>query len=609
MGFLCCFGSAAKDKDAEAPLPARIPNAAVSNVQVQRTWHIDSAWAAPSTNPNDHEKIQKTTMQQRVQRHIDTIYPQCAIAESNHALEEMRYRLKDGTCSPHTSKKIMVLDDNFTGVLYSLVLIVNLPAEADLTPGTWLDSAEMREAKAHILDTLSELEASNVNVLHAIARVFVGGDSAWCRYRPDNTECTITPLQSEFSRHINEKNDEVARVMRKDRNVPRGLYRRFFFERTLGILNESYPGCTVWDEGALPFSIGGKPFTEPTRLLVARAFGANPEKHYQPDEDVDAKVYRVNKFGEEPGETPPLRLLQGRDRRVVRGGIVAVALLVGTPLSDVWPKTGAYAKSTAMRWAKIEVARQVEAWNREGKIEHCNVTVWMGADVARFKFISENFGALGTMEGKKLETKKEGLSGEPEGYPSLDSFYVELREDDEHQLFESEAQFQAIKQLIRQRQEQNPERYRAMAPHLALMTAQHFLEANYAGCDISDEGEFPVVIDGIPTTLNDTRFVVAKDPKKETHNVLAAMCMVPLPGDARMSLNEIQDRNWLGTAEMAVAEQALLAVLKQWYGEGRLADDCMAQVVMSTDVSIYRFVEGERFEDYPEERMQQFKWQ
>jgi hypothetical protein len=69
------------------------------------------------------------------------------------------------------------------------------------------------------------------------------------------------------------------------------------------------------------------------------------------------------------------------------------------------------------------------------------------------------------------------------------------------------------------------------------------------------------------------------------------------------------DKNWLETPEMKAADQRLLELLKRWHVQGKVSKvDCMAQTMMVKDVTVYKFVDGERFEDYSEERMQEFRW-
>lgn len=546
-------------------------------------------------------------MQTQVRSYIDYLYPRCAAAGSTEEMGEYRPRLRDGTCSPHTKQDIIVLDDNFTGVVLSIAMYINLPPDADLTPGKWIGSTEMEEAKWLISFMVENLDADKVNLKHAVARIFIGGDAVISKIEVNNVDTTIKELNSDPAPSFKQRNNEMARDMRKIKDFPQGHFRGAAFLLALSNLRSTYPGCTVWDEGPVDLHLPNHPIQEPTRVLVARAFSTKPGQHFQPDEEVGGTVYHVKQRGDESTDTAPIELLQNQNLGADHGGIIAVSLLVATPLNEIWPKCGAYLKTPAFKAAKTAGLELLKKWNAEGKLGACHLTVWMGADSARVKFFSEKLGS-DVMTKNEKNSATEVSSGPARTLPSLDTFFIVLKEQHAHELFESEVQFQAIKQHMRQRMQEDPERFRAMAPQLAVMSANHFIDANFPDCTMVDEGEFPVVMNGQVITIQDTRLVVAKDPKKDQNSIVAAMHLVPLPGPDTMSLLEIQDRVWIGTPEMKAAEQALIVVLKQWYREGKLAEDCMAQVIMGTDATIYRFVDGERFEDYPDERMQQIRW-
>ena len=545
-------------------------------------------------------------MSQRVRKYIDTVYPDCARAGTTENMGVDRYRMRNGDCSPLTYETTLVLDNDFTGVLYSYVVTVNLPADADLTPGKWLDSTEMEEAKANVLFMLGTMESSEVNTKHTVGRVFIGADSAWCRYHPENREMSVNGVPSGPETEFKQQNDALAKKLRKDKNVPQGLFRACAFDRALRMMYEDHPGCTVWDEGPVQFSVGGKAYTEPTRLLVARKFDAGRERHFIPEEEVDATVYGVSRGLNDTEQS--WKLLQNRNPQKHHGNIVALTVFIATPLKEVWPLYGAHAKSEVMRQAGINAIMRLALWNRQHKFQRCYLTVWMGADHVRMKIVSDRFG-FPTDPHDEVQPDTAPAPTEQD-LPSLDPFFVTLKKETEHELFDSEVQFQAIKNLMTQRAAEDPERYRAMAPMLAVSTATHFIESNYPGCETVDEGDFPVVLEDKTAVLGETRLVFAKDPTKgDKNNIVAAFHLVPQPGGFTIFSPEAREKNWLQSAEIKVAEEALRQVLVGWYKEGRLADDCMAQVVIGTDVSFYRFVDGERFEDYPDERVQQIRWQ
>lgn len=604
MGLFCCFGSA--DKNAEAPRPAKAPRT-TQVPSVERTWVKDESWTTYINETANSEKSPDKAMPQRVRQYIDTLYPDCAQAGSIEDMGEKRYPLRDGTCSPLTYNDILILDNDFTGVVYSVAVIVNLPPDADLTPGKWLDSREMEEAKVHVPNMLTMIESQNVNAKHTVARIFIGADSVWCRFHPENRDMSVSGVPSGSEEEFKQKNDELAKALRKDKMVPQGIFRASAFERTLQTLYMTHPGCTVWDEGPLQFSVGGKPHTEPTRMLVARVFNAGQDRHFVPEDEIDATVYQVSS-GLRPDTEAKYKLLQNRNPQKHHGNIVELSVFIATPLTETWPKYGTYKKSAVMRQAGVTAIMRLDSWNRQQKFERCYLSVYMGADHVRMKVVSDRFGFTTESNDKVLEDSMPVPTDQ--NLPSLEPFFVTVKKEDEHELFDSEVQFQAIKNLISQRANQDPERYRAMAPMIAVRTTAHFIDSNYPGCETIDKGEFPIVIDDKSVVLSDTRLVVAKDPTKgENNNIVAAFHLVPQPGGHALFSAEARGKSWLETPEMKVAEEALRQVLVKWYKEDRLADDCMAQVVMGMDVSFYRFVDGERFEDYPDERIQQIRWQ
>ncbi|KAF1967557.1 hypothetical protein BU23DRAFT_602750 [Bimuria novae-zelandiae CBS 107.79] len=513
-------------------------------------------------------------MYKHVRQYIDTIYPHCARTGSTEDIGEDRFRMRDGTSWPYTYRTILVLDNNFTGVMYSSVFIVNLPSDADVMPGKWLHSPEMEEAKSQILFMLNMAsETSDANVKHATARIFIGGDAVWCKFDHENVKPTISDLASDPTPEFKKENDMIAEAMRQS--------------------NIAIDMPVVWDEGPLQFNVQCKPLAEPTRLLVARVFEQKLEKDLVPDEDVDAAVLLVSWGSTKLNEVKPVKLLQSRNPRKTHGNIVGVTAYAAIPMTELWPKFGVYAKSAAMIAAKAAAIELLQTWNWQGKLQRCNLKSYMGADSLRLKYISEHFGSPTPLQSAA----------------SLEPFYLHIKEQEEYKLFESEVHMQAAKEWTRRKVEEHPAEFRAMVPQIAIDSAARFLEINYPGYEVSDKGGIPVTIGGKRTWFNDTRLVVAREPNKEKNNMVAAVHVAPLPGDEDMSWNEIMEKNWWGTFEMKACEEVLQNLLVEWYNEGRLAEDCMAMTSLAISGTLYRFVDGERFEDYPEEREAQFKWQ
>lgn len=582
-----CFASVHGDG-----IPPRIENTPNAASDAQRDWQVDESWGAEFSTIDSNE-LKKETIQQRVRRHIDALYPECARAGS----------IRSGERNGHSVD--MVFDDDFTDVVHAVALTVDPPADANLTPGTWLNSQVMEETKRSLLLMVSKL-ATECNVKHAVCRVFVGGDAMWCRYQPENVEPTITYLNSEHSDEHKKLYDDASQAMREAGDAASvGTFRGHMFEKVLRGLYEKHPGCTVWDEGPLPLEVDGKPCAEPTRLFVARHFEVDPENHFQPEVDVEAKTHRVTMNMTDPRPTRPPRMLQSQDPKRHRGQIIGAAVLVATPLDDVWPKFGDYTKSATMAAAQIAAEELTKSWDQQGKLKHCHTSIWVGNDMLRFKYISKNLHTP-IIPTQDPELEPQTPDAVAHGHPSLDPFFVKLEEQPKHKNVSSEIQWQAIRNWTRQRAEESPGFFRAIALHSTLDMARQFLKDNYPGCDVCDEGEMPAIINDEASWVHDTRLVVAKDPTKANNNVLAAMHLMPLP-DPDKSWNEINDTYWLGTKQMIVAEYLLREQLKQKYKEGKLADDCLAMVLMASDMTMHKFVDGERFEDYPEERMKLFK--
>ncbi|KAF9786518.1 hypothetical protein IL306_002716 [Fusarium sp. DS 682] len=177
-----------------------------------------------------------------------------------------------------------------------------------------------------------------------------------------------------------------------------------------------------------------------------------------------------------------------------------------------------------------------------------------------------------------------------------------------NELMELESQFEAIKEhMNEQAKTTTPDKLISQAMTVAPITARMFLSVNFPDCEISDEGPFPIIhADGTETLDPEARLMVARDPKQEPSSVVAAINMVPCLGEG---VSIFSDKDWLETLEMKEADDRLLWLLKKWHAQGKVSKvDCMAQTLMVEDVTIYKFVGGERFEDYSDERMSQFKW-
>jgi hypothetical protein len=473
-------------------------------------------------------------------------------------------------------------------------MVLAVPVKQDQggsEPGAMLNTPEMDAAKKAILTMMARMEQVGTNLKHAEAQIVLGADMLRCKFKVGKQEPTINVLQDRNGAQIDAVNLKMHQEVSADPQSAQAIQGHFMpmtFRNAVDLLAKKNPGCTVWDGGELPFSVDGAPYPLPTRLLVARRFG-NTEG------EVAATHYRVLSPTSEPSETP-IGLLRSSEPQGALQEIVYVDFLVGIPMDVLWPAPGTYARKPAMTAAVIAFLEFLKKLNGEGRLHRCVAEIEMGADRLKFSFVGDKSEPAISLNGTAATM----------AYTDLSYFNVELEEQKQHELFKSESQFQAIKQMMQERARQDPERFTARAPMIALMAAQFFLDTNFPGCETSDEGEVPVTINGQAMALSNTRLTVSKAAGRSTNNIVAAIMSVPLPSQGGWTA--ATEERWLETKEMKAAEEALLAILKRWYSEGRIADDCMAQVMMGTDATIYRFVGGEKFEDYDDERMKQFTW-
>ncbi|KAI0133460.1 hypothetical protein BJ170DRAFT_678409 [Xylariales sp. AK1849] len=613
----CCVSSPEDGGQARSAKTKKGRNTKPSPLSVpEAIWETNTSWAG--SNEMLREKAAETgeeaafraafqpTMFKRVRDWIEGEYPECARAGTIEDLGDLVFPTSYGPCR-YPTNAILTLDDNFTGVIYDATLIVAMPMgeqvndKVSALPGAGLDTPEMEGAKLTMLKMLAKMRQDDVNVDHAVVRVVTGADMVTCKFDASTTEPTITKLSSNPSSTFKSSNQEMVRAARRAPDEVRGRFRPFMFK---GTVHNCIPGCTVWDEGELRFSVKGNVYPYPTRILVERDFK-------KMSEDVEAVHSKVLSPGDGPNDKPVMLLRNLNPHRDPRG-IVSITLVVASAPDVLWPACGAYVKSAAFKAAENAILEFVKKLNSEGKVQRCKVNVAMGVDRSRFKFVGEKV-VTSSIEHQEIKraaptaaTDKPVAEISPEKKKNecgLEAFSITLEEQKEHKLFDSESHFQAIKQHVRERAQQNPDLYQNLAPRLSLLAAMHIMEMNFPGCEVSDEGEFPVIMNGNDIELADTRLVVVRDPKQEPKSIIAATHVVPRPGTLA------QETNWLETKEMKAAEDALLALLKKWHEEGKVSElDCMAQVMMGTDASIYQFVDGERLVDYSDERMAQFKW-
>lgn len=593
----CCNSTLDGEKgDQRGPRPAEGP-LVIPTV----TWDTVESWEPfyredISQGADDSKEAQFA----RARKWLGEEYPECSMRGTIEDLGESRIPTNDGPCK-YPSKSILTLDSTYTGVLIAHTMVLAVTSEKDTGApelGAMLETPEMGAAKLALLTMITRLERDNpkMNLKHADLHVIMGADMLRCKFHPEYNEPSMTPVHQPRAGKIAEVHKKVARQVSRDPEgslALRGMFLPMTFRGVVQLFADSNPGCTVWDGGELPFEVQGVPYPFSTRLIVARRFENTKE-------EVEATHYRVLAPDTKPSDKPVVIMRGSNPEQALASGVVYVELLVAISQDVIWPAPGAYAGKPAFKAATAALLGLLKKLNKEGKLHTCVTEVEMGADRVKLSFVGDRIEPIAA---EKVEGEEEVVK---KVYSDLSGFNIKLEEQRKHELFESESQFQAIKKFVRERAMQDPERYAAQAPFLAHSAAHYFLENNFPGCEISDEGPIPITMNGEIVNIASTGIVLGKDPKQSQKNIIAVIMLIPLPGKG--GFIEATEKSWLDTKEIKVAEAVLLDLMKKWHKEGKIADDCMAKVAMGVDATIYKFVDGEKFEDYDDDRMKQFKW-
>ena len=160
--------------------------------------------------------------------------------------------------------------------------------------------------------------------------------------------------------------------------------------------------------------------------------------------------------------------------------------------------------------------------------------------------------------------------------------------------FESEAQFQAVKDHLTNLAASDPERFAMISRPAAFRAAEFWLTQNFPEAQVVNSGCFP----GDTSTLGkdvrpgDTQFFVALDPanprKFSAVNLVVFNLAFSMPGSG----------DALGTPEMKAAEEGLLQMLNEWHKDG-MSDGFLVLVSMGVDLTIYRFSGEDGLVDIP----------
>ncbi|VUC32656.1 unnamed protein product [Clonostachys rosea] len=574
-------------------------------------WEINKEWSEimeaewKNASANGNAKKFRASFQPfldfAVRKWLDKAEPACAEAGTIEDMGETNLRV-GGRKIKYPAKVVLTLDDDFTGVVYSGTMIIIPPLKGKGADEPWmkagaaLQTEEMRGAQRHMLTMFTLMREDNVNLKHALIHVFMGADLVSCKFTTTANEPTITmlPHQDKPNEQFVSGNENLRQSALGDpENFP-VQFPSLMFTTMYQRFESEYPGCTTWDEGEFPFTVDGVPYQYPTRLLAARDFNKMSER-------VDSSFFKVMT------DSSDAFLSRNLDPEKDPGGIVCMTLILGIDPKVIWPSCGDYTDSPAVAAAEKALHEHVKTLHKNGKVRACAMRISIGSDRKNSKFVGDVAAIVPEPKRSEPQTVPESKRRQ---CTDLDGFLLSVKEQPKHELFESESHFQAIKEHMRVRVQENPEFFNAIVPQVAVMSAKHFLSANFPGCEVVDEGEFPVTLpDGTEIKVADARLILAKDPKQEPKSIVAALHVVPNPGGGEDTFMVKGKKNWLESKEMKGAEYALLELLKKLHAEGKVSEvDCMAQVMMETDATIYQFVEGSKFIDYSDERMAQIKW-
>ncbi|SPJ78876.1 uncharacterized protein FTOL_07267 [Fusarium torulosum] len=649
-----CSTSKPVGDDTRAPRPAKNIQESDNSrfddlVLTEVSWERDEAWTKwicdnekQAIKADRHEEFLerfRDIMYLGVRGRFNKMYPECEANGTMDDLEQPHVCSSIGPCSGDdgfewSTRGVTVVDAEFSGnVLAFAIMVAKPPQRPDvmdekqqqsvdhsqpwLVPGAELDSPEMRSAKHAIVQKAAFMKSNGAKVSHSLIYVFVGADLVVCRFDSSPKPPTITPHTVKLPKIVIYTVNAIAKDARSSPDLFRGRWAPQQFRQAVRDMADGFEGSTVWDEGPLPFMLpNGRMYHEPTRLLVTRVY----EKMTETVEEVSFTAAPPLFPGE---DTPrdPMTLVRKADPTKEPGGIVRIALIIGINKNIIWPKMGDYAKTSTMAAGEKAAVEYAKGLYEKGALDRCNISIYMGTDESVFRLVGDP--KTLTPRGRRLPLPSElgnptkiaaspGVPQDPWEDRTLErDFNLSISIQPKHDLMASESNFQAIKQyMIDKSKDKTPEELYDQAMRAMPMAAKHILESNFPECEVTDEGPFPIVLpDGTETVDPEARLVVARDSKQEPSSIVAAVHVVPCPSGLHGEFNMYSDKNWLETPEMKAADQRLLELLKRWHVQGKVSKvDCMAQTMMVKDVTVYKFVDGERFEDYSEERMQQLRW-
>lgn len=584
-------------------------------------WVDDPEWA-PFLNPVFEEATR--TMRPRelyknfgalvntvAEFYIRKRYPECAAAGSIEQLEECTMPFGPDSKPQVPTKAFLVLDEGFNGVVYASTVVVNSPlawkALADAKnpelPGSVLKSPDMENAKMHILFHMATIQKQGVNVKHCNLSVIIGPVKVNCFFDM-NVSCTPVVISVNKGRELPELTHQPEQKSDAPIASAQPLFRPRMFMSVLKTLEEAYPGCAIWDLGEMEFDAHGTPYPHPMRLLACRDFTAR-------DKSVETVDFQVTGPGAD-GKKQVSTILRSKTTGEEPGGTVCYAAVITVDPEVDWPKRDAKKYMPIVTAVSAQLSKYMMLQAFLAEFERCGMRVWVGQQVVHTTFVAGT--VIGSPEdvasysnrvmGGRLPPLKTSENVE-DGTDIEKVFGVSLKRQQEHTRWESESQFQFMRQAIMERAETNPERYAEIAIMGAHKAAQMFLERNFPGCIVSDKGELPQPEEesGVPK-FEHTKVWVARDKNQEPSSIVAVVAVVPSPAPGYIRILDKTNKTWLDTPESTRADDCLLTLLKMWHSEGKTSKvDCYAEVMIGVDATIYQFVDGDKFIDYSEERM------
>ncbi|CAG9988101.1 unnamed protein product [Clonostachys byssicola] len=421
------------------PAPAQKPTPLIPIPEDEVEWETNPSWpqivqreweaAVTSGKETEFKSAFQDDSFVRVRRWLDEEHPACASAGTIEDMGKFEFPTSHGPCQL-PARYFVTLDDDQTGLLYSLALVIAPPLkdEADqklwLTAGSALNTPEMKGAQQATLRLLSLMQKGDVNVKHALVHIFMGSDMVTCKFNTTTTEPTITMLSDSPSSEFKESNDELAENALEDGDEARGIFQPLMLRTVVQRVSLEYPNGTVWDEGELSFSVGEEPYLHPTRLIVVR----DPKKVHTTTNSAAFKMFIPDDDFEKE-----LTLMRNLSLHPELGGIVSVTLVVGLAPNTLWPKCGAFIDGAVFKAADAALIEYAKKIYSTGQSFTFKAAVAMGADRKVYKVVGNSPDFPYKQNQVKDQPKSVASPGQSSEeikrqYTSLEAFSVSIEE-------------------------------------------------------------------------------------------------------------------------------------------------------------------------------------